>query len=184
MKRLWSVVVVGCLSFPVFAASWQPVAGEGRLAFVATYEGAQAPGVFHDFETTLTFDPDHPEAGRLQVRVDLGSADMRSADINEAIHGPSWLAVTSDRWAEFDSTAIRPSGSHRFIATGTLTLKGNRHPVQVPFTWTEQGGGAVLEGSTTVDRTAFDVGSGEWARPDEVGVKVEVRYHVVFRQGP
>ena len=44
------------------------------------------------------------------------------------------------------------------------------------------GDAAVLDGSTSVARTAFAIGSGEWARPDEVGIQVVGKYHVVFRK--
>ena len=188
MKHLRTIAVLGCLSLmmgPVAeASSWQPLGAQSSLGFVATYEGDPAPGVFHVFRAALNFDPGRPTKGNLQVRVDLASADMRSADINAAIHGPLWLASASRRWAEFDSSDIRRSGPHRYVATGVLTLKGHRGTIAVPFSWTLQGDEAVLEGMTSVDRTVFDVGSGEWARPDQIGVHITLHYRVAFRRGP
>lgn len=188
MNRRWWLLPLGCLCLVygsvAAAASWHAVDSASHLNFSATYEGDQAPGVFHVFHTTLSFDPARPQQGHLQVRVDLATADMHSSDINATIRGPVWLAAAGERWAEFDSTAIRAAGPHTYIATGTLLLKGTRHTVQVPFSWNELGDTAVLEGSTSVKRTVFNVGSGQWAQPDQIGLTIRVRYHVVFRKAP
>lgn len=187
MKRRWMLVATGCglavWVMPCNAVSWNAVPSQSHLSYVATYERQQAPGIFRQFEVRFDFNPQQPRSGRLYVRVDLRSADMNSRQVNEAIKGAQWLATHSNPWAEFESETIRRAGPSRFIAVGTLSMKGARHTIEVPFTWQTRDSTAVLEGQTTVDRATFNVGTGEWAPPGPIGATVQVEYRVTFEKG-
>src|SRR6266481_2083560 len=106
-----------------------------RLSFRASYQGEPAPGSFKQFDTRLRFDPAHLKESSLQVTVKVTSVDMGSGDINEAIRGPEWFDFGKFTEAEFRSTDIKSAGSDRYVARGTLRLKGASQPLEVPFTW-------------------------------------------------
>ena len=97
-----------------------------KLEFVATFEKTAAPGVFREFDARLRFDPEKPEGSRLDVTVKVTSADMSSADVNSAIRGPEWFDFGRFPQAEFHSTEIRRAEANRYLARGTLSLKGQR----------------------------------------------------------
>jgi polyisoprenoid-binding protein YceI len=61
-------------------------------------------------------------------------------------------------------------------------LKGVRRPVVLPFTLAVSGGEAKMQGSATLDRTAFNVGSGQWSSPDEVAKAVTVVVDITASQ--
>lgn len=160
------------------ATEWRmdPMASE--LLFQVYYEGEPAPGSFSRFDTRFQFDPTHPADGMLKVTVKLASIDMGSAEINDAIRGKEWLDLSKFTEAEFHSAEIMQVGSNRYVAKGTLRLKGVEHPVMVPFTWVPEGKAARMRGELTVDRTAFGVGTGEWASADPISLGVKVRFNV------
>lgn len=187
MKRLsyhLLLIVAGLgVASAAMAVQWRMIPEQSQLEYVATYEGQRAPGEFREFQTDLKFDPQAPESGRLEVTVNLASADMYSSDVNDAIREQEWLNVDRVGPATFISDQITSRGNGRFLAVGTLQLKGVSRPLEVPFTWQAQGATAYMEGALTVDRTDFNIGTGEWASPTPIGVKVEVKFRVVLKPG-
>jgi polyisoprenoid-binding protein YceI len=167
---------------PCAAAQWQMETGGSRLDFAATFEKTPAPGIFKEFDTRLDFDPRKPDGGRLDVTIRIASADMASADINKAIAGPEWFDFARHPRATFQSTEIRLLEGNRYLARGTLSLKGVQRPVEVPFTWSGGADAATIEGEFTVQRNAFGIGTGEWIATNVIGPDVKVRFRVRLRR--
>ena len=84
--------------------------------------------------------------------------------------------------AEFHSTELRRTEGNRYLARGTLSLKGVKQPVDVPFAWTSTAEGAAMEGTLVLKRGAFKIGLGEWAATDVIGGDVEVKFKVKLRK--
>ena len=158
-------------------------AAASRLDFAATFERTPAPGVFKQFDARLAFDGDTPAGGKLSVTIRVSSADMSNADVNKAIAGPEWFDFARYPDATFQSTEIRRVDGSRYLARGTLTLKGAQRPVDVPFTWAPVGDGATMEGEFTVQRAAFGIGTGEWLDTSVIGPDVKIRFRVRLRRG-
>src|SRR5215470_11324549 len=157
-----------CLvAFPAAAADWKMDPGGSRLEFVATFEKNPAPGVFKEFDTRLSFDPEKPAGGSLHVTVKVTSADMNIPDVNKEIRNKDWFDYSGFPRAEFHSTDLRRDGKG-YVARGTLELKGVKQPVEVPFTWTASGDGALMEGELTLKRGVFGIGLGEWKATDTI----------------
>ena len=182
MKRgAWLLLMVLLLQgIRAEAADWRMDAAASRLEFIASYEKATAPGVFKEFDTRLNFDADKPAGSRLEVTVRIGSADMNSGDINNAIRTADWFDSARFPQAEFRSTDIRRVDANRYLARGTLIFKGMQQPVEVPFTWVAAREGATMEGELSLKRALFGIGRGEWAATDIIGADVKVKFRVVF----
>ncbi|HEX9812803.1 MAG TPA: YceI family protein [Burkholderiales bacterium] len=163
------------------AADWRMEPAASRLEFTATYQGEPAPGQFKQFDTKLRFDPARPAKSELVVTVALTSFDMGSAELNEAVRGPEWFDLARFTRAEFRSTDIKPAGADRYVARGTLILKGTQRPIEVPFRWKADGKHATMAGEIALDRTVFGVGTGEWATGDPIAVAVKVNFSVQLR---
>jgi polyisoprenoid-binding protein YceI len=186
MKRFWLLSVVLALGWGVqaHATDWVMDKQTSKLQFVVRYEGSPTVGVFRQFDTRLDFDPRHPEEGHLHVAVSVASADMNSADINSAIREAAWFDVAQFPRGEFKSDRITRDKPNRYIARGTLRLKGVERPIAVPFTWQEKDGAATMTGRLEVKRTGFNIGTGEWADGSSIGLEVEVRFNVHLKRAP
>ena len=183
MKTFLALLVLGAASQGTWAADWKMDPAASQLEFVATFEGAPAPGVFKDFDVQLKdFDPDKASAGRLDVNIRVASADLPSADINKAIAGKEWFDFARYPTAEFHASDIRPAPASRYLARGTLALKGVQQPVEVPFAWAASGDGATMEGQFAVKRAPFGIGTGEWLSTDVIGPDVTVKFRVRLRK--
>ena len=179
---LCALLVLGGAPAHARAADWKMDAAGSRLEFIATFEKSPAAGVFKEFDARLRFDPDKPAGSSLDVAIKVTSADMSSGDVNKAIRGPEWFDFGKFPQAEFHASDIRRAEANRYVARGTLSLKGVRQPVEVPFTWTGVGDGATMEGEFTVKRGIFGIGTGEWVATDVIGADVKVKFRVRLRK--
>jgi polyisoprenoid-binding protein YceI len=186
MKLMIRVVVLltaSTLSLAVYAAEWKTDPAGSKLEFIPTYEGEKAPGVFKEFDTQLTLDPKKTTGNKLDVVVKTASADMNNSDMNEAIRDPEWFDAKKFPQAEFHATDIKPGTTPgSYVARGKLTIKGTQKDVSVPFKLTESGATGAMEGELTLDRAQFNVGTGDWANGDTIGLNVTVKFKVNLRK--
>jgi polyisoprenoid-binding protein YceI len=145
MKRIAILLVSMLGAAGVLADEWR-MQGEGELLFEATWEGETVPGRFHDFEVRLDTGDGGVAGAALTVTVNLDSADMDDPDINEAIAGAEWFAVSEHPVATYTSESIDVESDGGYVAEGHLDLKGVRLPVSVPFQWSESDGRAQMRG--------------------------------------
>ena len=167
---------------PAQAADWQSQS-DGKFTFEVTFEGVGTAGEFKRFDVKLNFDPNKLDTSRLRVTVDLAAADMGDPDMNAGIADKDWFDVGKYPKAVFESARIEAGAPGKFVATGTLSLKGISKPVAVPFSWSEKGTRADMRGEFVVPRTVFNVGSGEWATSDPIGIDVKLRFDVALKRG-
>jgi len=173
MKKilLYALLAVSAAALPALAADWKMDPSGSRLEFVATFEKNAAPGVFREFDTR----------GKLDVTVKVTSADMNIADVNKEIRNKDWFDYAGFPQAEFHSTDLRREGKG-YVAHGTLTLKGVKQGVVVPFTWAASADGAVMEGELVLKREVFGIGLGEWKASDTIGADVKVKFKVKLKK--
>jgi polyisoprenoid-binding protein YceI len=74
----------------------------------------------------------------------------------------------------FTASRFEKVGSDRYVAHGTLQLKGVSKPQDLAFRLRITGDQAEVTGATSLDRTVFGVGQGEFAATDQIPGKVEV----------
>ena len=183
MKPLCILALAFLASGHALAADWKMDPAPSRLEFVATFEKTAAPGVFKEFDTRLVrFEPDKPEAAKLDVTVKVTSADMKNGDVNRAIRGPEWFDFARFPQAEFHAEDIRRVAPGRYLARGVLTLKGVKQALEVPFAWQESANAATMDGELNVERLQFGIGTGEWANGSTIGLGVRVKFNVRLRK--
>lgn len=168
-------LLCGCFllaSLPAAATEWQD-GPDSSLRFSAVQQGARFEGSFARFAARIDFDPDQPAAGSISADIDLGSVDTQYAERDEYLRDPEWFHIA--RWpeAQFRATAIEPAAAG-FVARGELTLRGVTQPVELPFTFTTTPAGARLEGTASLLRLDFGVGTGDWTNTQWVGNEVQV----------
>jgi len=154
------------------AADWRAAPGS-TLGFRAQYMGEDFDGRFGTFSPDIRFDPAALADARFDVRIDLASARTDNEERDAMLVGPEFFDAQAVPQARYVATRFRALGGDRFVAEGTLTLRGVSREVPLTFHW-QAGAQPVLEGEATVQRLAFKIGEGDWADtgllPDEVKV--------------
>jgi polyisoprenoid-binding protein YceI len=142
------------------------------LGFASSYDGETFDGRFAQFTTDIAFDP-ASAAGRFDVVIQLASAGTENDERDETLLGAEFFNATAMPQARYQATAFRKLTDGRFVADGTLTLRGITKPVPLTFRWTA-GATPKLEGTATVKRLEFGIGTGDWddteVMPDAVSV--------------
>lgn len=158
---------------------WTVRKGQSSLSFSTTQSGSPIRGGFSDWSADILFSPDALAASRVRVTVVMSSFTTQDGDSQGVLGGPQWFDTAAHARAVFSADRFRALGSDRYEARGTLSLKGVSRPAVLRFTLRIEGDTARLTGTTTLDRTAFGVGTGEWAGTDDIPAQVAVETRLV-----
>lgn len=171
------------------AGNWSVIHEESRLGFTATQTGSEFSGRFEDFDADMTFHAEDPAASIFDVTVDVTSVNTGSTDRDSALADKPWFWFEEFPRARFETKRIVRKEGDTYEAVADLTIKSNTHEVTLPFTWTQRGDEAriegkvtaVMQGGLTMDRTRWEVGTGEWSSGDTVGRQVDVEVDLLLK---
>ncbi len=135
----------------------------GRLGFSVGNGESAIRGAFSDWGGTIRFDPAHPQTAAIRIDVKLASASIGEPTQDQMLQGGDFFGTSANPTATWRSTSVRATGPNRYSAQGTLSLKGVSRPQALIFTLSGNGLTRHVEGSASIDRAAFGVGSGEAA---------------------
>ncbi|MGF1527752.1 MAG: YceI family protein [Candidatus Competibacterales bacterium] len=169
---------------PALAESWQIDHDQSALRFVFSQEGSGVEGEFRDFSAEMVFDPDDLANSGFDVTIDVTSVDTGLVDRDELLAASDWFGFDDFPKARFVTKRFEALGDHRYRAVADLTIRAITQEVELPFTWTVDGGTAEMDGETVLDRTRFEVGTGEWSSDETVGFEVEVKVDLTLTASP
>jgi len=160
-------------------------ASSGTLEFMGAVEGTGFTGRFDEFSVKFCMPAGAPVEGRIETKVALGSADTDNSDRDEALLGEEFFHVDEYPESVWTSREIFAAESgDGYTADGEMRLKGIAAGQAIRFTLSPDGedlvasGDFTLAGDAEVERQRFDVGTGEFADPEFVRNRVEVRFEV------
>lgn len=154
-------------------SAWKVNAGS-TLGFATAWGGTAIEGRFDRWTADILFSPEALDKSKVSVSIDLASAVSGDSQRDESMQGADWFDVASHAKATFVANRFEKTGENRYVAHGTLTLRGVARPQRLPFTLKIEGDKARVSGVTTLDRTAFGVGQGEWKSTDQIPAEVKV----------
>ena len=158
---------------PAAPRSW--TVGKGSvLGFSTSWGGEPISGRFDKFTADIVFGPDSLKDSKVKVSIDLASAVTGDAQRDQSLPTADWFDTTTHPDAVFTATRFEKTGEGRFIAHGKLSLRGVTQPLDLPFKLRFEGDKAHMSGVTTIDRTVFGVGQGEWKATDQIPARVKV----------
>lgn len=155
------------------ASDWQVT--DGRLAITVTQLGSEVTGNFADWTSAISFDPNvtEGEAGNVTTTINIGSLTLGS--VTSQALGPDFFASEAHPTATYEAVIVAaPEG---YTAQGTLTIKEQSVPVNLPLDLTIEGDTATLATGTELNRLDFNIGQN---MPDEsslgftVGVDIDL----------
>ena len=150
---------------------------KSRLEFAATFEktGQHPAALFGNSTRGCASTPTSRRRAYLEVTIVVRSAERR----REQGHRRTPSGSTSPRFSVARATT---TDANRYVARGTLNLKGVRRRFEVPFTVTDAGDVAQLDGEFTVKRGAFGIG-GSGTATNVIRADVRLKFNVRAAQG-
>src|SRR5512146_1114600 len=183
IRRIALFALCFMLTFPAAAAPQQIDYGRSRITIISKQMNVPLEGHFKKFAAQIVFDPNRPEAGKVEVDIDVGSFDIGQPDFNDEAKTRNWFDARAFPRATFVSSGMRGLGDGRFEARGPLTIKGRTADVVIPFTYRKDAGGA-FEGAFTIKRLQYNIGEGAWRDTDTVADDVQIKFRIFLNRGP
>ena len=152
-----------------------------QLTFATAWSGSAIEGRFDKWTADILFSSDALAASKVTVAIDMASATSGDAQRDAALPAPDWFDAAAHPKASFTATKFSKSGADRYIAHGTLSLRGVTKPLDLQFRLTITGSDARMTGSAAIDRTVFGVGQGEFAGTQDIPARVTVRVQLTAR---
>ena len=149
-----------------------------RLGFVAHYGSDPVGGTFRKWQARIKFCADDLPHASIAATVNLASAATGDADRDENLRGASFFDTAQFAQARFSASGFKLLEPGRYAASGKLSLHGVDRPVRIVFTLVQRGAAATAQGSTSLSRLAFGVGSDEWAATDQIPDAVAVQFTI------
>jgi len=160
---------------PVAAKDWRVDPGQGRLRFEGTAQGEVFQGEFRKFTPRVALEPGNPGSARIEVDVDVASADTQNKERDDALATPQFFGFDKFPKARFRTLSCRAGkGADAYDCEAELTIRDKTRKLRFPFTFTESGGQATLKSSLELNRMDYDIGTGEWADAEELAHRVKV----------
>lgn len=179
MKRLRLLLpIVLLVAAPVFSATtaWHSVAAASSIHWTARWQGTPVRGQFKHFTVTGHVDTAHPAGGTLKLIVNTASVSAASSDVTRALHSAEWLGVADFPQARFTGT-LQGAGQSLTLH-GTLQLKNREKKLVLPLALKRDNGQLQLQGSFTLDRNDFGIGSGQWRSGSMIATAVHVNFSI------
>jgi polyisoprenoid-binding protein YceI len=166
------------------AAPPAPLAGPVRwvvqpgatLGFATSWGGEALQGRFDRWRAEIVFSPQALDRSKVTVTIDLASVETGDAQRDAALPSPDWFDTAAHPQAVFTATKFEKTGPDRYLAHGTLQLRGVTRPQALAFRLKIDGDRAQATGSASLDRTAFGVGQGDFKGTDQIPGKVAVTF--------
>jgi polyisoprenoid-binding protein YceI len=180
MKSLlrW-LVLLFCLPTMSMAAApaWQIVPAESFITFTATENGGPVVGKFKTFSGDINFAPDQLSTSSVNLFIDIASITDSYNQLAETLKAPDWFNAKVYPQAIFKSTEFVKTGNNTYQVKGKLTIRDKTMPIVLQVTQEElTATTARMKGETTINRSDFGVGQGEWAKAESVKNAVNIAF--------
>jgi cytochrome b561/polyisoprenoid-binding protein YceI len=156
------------------AVAWK-VAPGSSLNFETKWGADAVQGRFNSWKADILFGPDALDKSKVTVTIDMTSAKTGDEQRDASLPSGDWFDAATHPKAVFTATKFEKKGEGSYVAHGTLEMRGVKKPVDLPFKLKIVGDKAQMGGETSLDRTLFGVGQGEFMSTDQVPAKVVVR---------
>ncbi|MET4104011.1 cytochrome b561/polyisoprenoid-binding protein YceI [Roseovarius sp. MBR-78] len=190
---IWAAVLGGAGALGWFA---KPVAGtgpalaavqsdwtvqEGSLAITVRQMGSEVTGSFADWTADIAYSEQPGAGGRHgTVEVVMAIPSLTLGSVTSQAMGRDFFNAEEHPTATFKADLLAQAGGH--VARGTLTIKGQSVPVEMPFALAIEGDTARASGGMAVDRRDFAIGMGT-QDAGQLGFEVGISFDLVAQRG-
>ena len=157
---------------PAIADTWTVDPDQSKLSFEVPQGSGSVTGEFQSWEANIEFDVSAPQSATISARVNTASAATGNPQFDTTMPAKDWFDVGGFPDAEFKAEGASLVEGNSYKADGSLTIKGVSHPVVLDFTLEIEGDTAKAQGTATLNRLDYAIGSG--VGTDTVGDVVTV----------
>ncbi len=166
----------GLSDLPIWDIDYQ----QSYIKFVGDQAGAPFEGQWQRWSADIQFDNSQLDKARFKVTIDVASGFTNDQERDDTIRSSDFFDVSSFPEASYSASVFSQSNG-AYESMGKLSMKAVTSDVVLSFDVSNDGGSHVLNGTASLDRFIWNIGSGDWADPTWVGQNVKVEVHVVTK---
>lgn len=166
------------------ATKWDLDKSHTSVNFSINHFFSSVTGKFTSFDGNIYFDPNNLSGSKADFSISVKSVDTGNKKRDEHLQSEDFFDAKTYPNMTFKSTKIEKKSEKEFLVYGRLTIKNITKDVILPLKITGEMEHPMMKGTiilgvlvdTTLNRTDFGVGTGNWAATMVVGD--EVRIHI------
>lgn len=156
---------------------WQIISADSSITFKATQNHSPLSGQFKQFKGEIYFDPAALKTSKVTIIIDMNSVVTSYKEVGDTLKSSDWFDIKLFPEATFKAEEFIQTEDNTYQAKGTLTIRDKTAPVTLIFTLNNYTNNTSrASGSTTIKRSAFLIGKGEWAKTDDIADEVTVNF--------
>lgn len=184
MKKVGFTFMIALMSTITFAQAkeWSIDKSHSAVRFEVKHLVSMTPGQFEDFSGHIHFDPKKLDKSKVEFTIQVGSINTDNEKRDGHLKSPDFFNVEKYPTIEFNSSKFEKKGDNLYHVTGKLTMTGTTKEVTLPLKitglvdnpWKK---GNVIMGvsiETTLKRSDYGVGKGDWASDKVIGDEVKI----------
>jgi len=168
------------------AKEWKLDKNHTSVTFAVKHFFSTVNGNFTDYDGSFYFDPDKLSASKFTFRIPVSSINTNNKKRDADLVSDNFFNAEKYPEIKFVSTKFEKKSATEFIVHGDLTIKDVTKKVATAFTITGQMDHPMMKGSkilglsfnTSINRTDYKVGTGNWATTMVVGDNVDVEINM------
>jgi cytochrome b561/polyisoprenoid-binding protein YceI len=139
--------------------AWVIDQAASSLGFTITYTGNDIASTIGSWTGNILFDPNNLESASATITIDMTSVSLNDATLQAQASGGDGFDLANHATATYQANQFARADDGRYLADGTLTLRGVSIDVPLSFTFEETDGVATVVGSASVNRLDFGIGA-------------------------
>jgi polyisoprenoid-binding protein YceI len=172
----WKLLIVApaLVAGLLFAGNWTVDSANAKISFGIHGPFGTVHGDFSGLKADIQFDEKNPGAGSVTASIDAATVSTGIGLRNKHLRSEEQFFNT-DKYPQisFRSKKIEKTADG-YKATGDLVMKGVTKPIEIPFTFTSNGGSGNFKGHFTIKRLDFNIGKPGGSIGDDVTVDLEI----------
>lgn len=164
------------------ARAWELDAPHSNFYFTVDHIYSKVRGQFNTFSGEVRFDPNNLADSRFSFKIEVDSIDTNIAKRDKHLLSEDFFDAGKFPVMTFESAKITDAGNNLYNVAGKFTVKGVAYDLVLPLTFAgikdhpaaEGKEVAGFNGTVTIDRLTYKVGSGKFYDMGLVGKDVEI----------
>lgn len=116
----------------------------------------------------------------IKVSIESGSFSSGLDDRDNTVKSADWLDIVAFPDVVYETTSVKAGENNHYTAQGTLTIREVTAGVPLDFTYSPDGDGYRLKGTSSFDRFDLELGRGEFSSESEAGRTIDVVFDIFF----
>ena len=180
------LIMVVSTSQAQLAKEWTLDKAHTSVTFTVKHFFTNVNGNFTDYQGSFYFDPDKLSAGKFSFSIPVSSINTNNKKRDADLISDNFFNAEKYPEIKFVSTKFEKKSETEFIVHGDLYIKDVTKTVAIPFEITGQMEHPMMKGTqliglsfnTSLNRTDYKVGTGNWATTMVVGDNVDIEINM------